>query len=199
MSKVEENKRQKEQKLLNAAFALYTTQGVTKTSIADIAKRSGIAKGTFYLYFHDKYEIEERLIADKSRQIFYHALEHSDFDKCDNFSDSLIAVADDILEQFKEDKVLLKFINKNLSWALFHRALDQSAEEYFAIIESALDRSGEKVDNLLLLLYTIIELIGGSCYSVILEEDPVGLEEYKPYLYKSIRAIIESYKIQENP
>ncbi len=194
MGKVEENKKLKEQKLLDAAFQLYTTQGITKTSIADIAKKSGIAKGTFYLYFHDKYEIQERLIADKSEQIFYHALEHSDFEKCDNFSDSLIAVADDILEQFTEDKVLLKFINKNLSWGLFHRALDQSADDYMLIIQTVLDRTGEQVDNLLLLMYTIIELVGGTCYSVILENDPVTLAEYKPYLYKSICSIIESFK-----
>lgn len=41
-------------------------------------------------------------------------------------------------------------------------------------------------------LYTIIELVGAACHSVILEQDPVSLEQYKPYLYRSVRAIIEA-------
>ena len=33
------------------------TKGVSKTSIAEISKNAGIAKGTFYLYFKDKYDM----------------------------------------------------------------------------------------------------------------------------------------------
>lgn len=57
MGKLEANKQQKLTSLLNTAFNLFTTQGVTKTSIAEISQKAGIAKGTFYLYFKDKYDI----------------------------------------------------------------------------------------------------------------------------------------------
>ena len=53
MGKLESNKLQKRTSLLNTAFNLFTTKGVSKTSIAEISKNAGIAKGTFYLYFKD--------------------------------------------------------------------------------------------------------------------------------------------------
>ena len=51
MGKIELNKLQKQTSLLNTAYELFTTKGVNKTSIAEISKAAGIAKGTFYLYF----------------------------------------------------------------------------------------------------------------------------------------------------
>ena len=56
MGKIESNKQQKQTSLLNTAFQLFTTKGVNKTSIAEISQQAGIAKGTFYLYFKDKYD-----------------------------------------------------------------------------------------------------------------------------------------------
>ena len=53
MGKLENNKQQKRTSLLDTAFKLFTTQGVSKTSIAEISQKAGIAKGTFYLYFKD--------------------------------------------------------------------------------------------------------------------------------------------------
>ena len=54
MGKVEHNKRQKRDSLLDSAFSLFINNGFTKTSISDIVKQAGVAKGTFYLYFRDK-------------------------------------------------------------------------------------------------------------------------------------------------
>jgi len=74
MGKLEANKQQKLTSLLNAAFNLFTTQGVTKTSIAEISQKAGIAKGTFYLYFKDKYDIRNRLISHESSKLFKNAV-----------------------------------------------------------------------------------------------------------------------------
>ena len=57
MGKIDNNKKQKEDALLNTAFDLFTKQGIQKTSISDIVNQAGVAKGTFYLYFKDKYDI----------------------------------------------------------------------------------------------------------------------------------------------
>ena len=43
MGKLESNKLQKRTSLLNTAFNLFTTKGVSKTSIAEISKNAGIA------------------------------------------------------------------------------------------------------------------------------------------------------------
>lgn len=50
MSKIETNKEQKRNSLLDSAFTLFIDNGFNKTSIADIVKKAGVAKGTFYLY-----------------------------------------------------------------------------------------------------------------------------------------------------
>ena len=51
-SKINDNKQEKERKLLNTALHLFSEKGIKKTSIQDIVKDAGIAKGTFYLYFN---------------------------------------------------------------------------------------------------------------------------------------------------
>ena len=73
MGKLENNKQQKRTSLLDTAFKLFTTQGVSKTSIAEISQKAGIAKGTFYLYFKDKYDIRNKLASSKTVQAKFYA------------------------------------------------------------------------------------------------------------------------------
>ena len=70
MNKVENKKKQKKDALLNAAFDIFTSIGINKTSISDIVQKAGVAKGTFYLYFADKYDLRNKLIAHKANKIF---------------------------------------------------------------------------------------------------------------------------------
>ena len=42
-----------------------------------------------------------------------------------------------------------------------------------------------------ILIYTLIEMVNSTCYSVLISEDPVSFEEYKPYLYHCIRLLID--------
>ena len=51
MSKVDDNKKQKESTLLETAFHLFTGKGFAKTTISDIVQQAGLAKGTFYRKF----------------------------------------------------------------------------------------------------------------------------------------------------
>jgi len=45
------------QALINAALAVFAAKGVAATSVDDIVRAAGVAKGTFYLYFTTKDEI----------------------------------------------------------------------------------------------------------------------------------------------
>ena len=114
MGKVESNKKQKKDALFNTAFELFTTKGTNKTTISDIADKAGVAKGTFYLYFKDKYDIKNKLIAHKTKELFDHAaiaLEHSGIT---GLEDQLIFIIDDIINILVNNKPLLNFISKNL-------------------------------------------------------------------------------------
>ena len=72
--KVDNEKKNKESRLLDTAFNLFTKKGIKDTSIQDIVDNANVAKGTFYLYFKDKYEIRDILIAKKSKKLFNDAL-----------------------------------------------------------------------------------------------------------------------------
>lgn len=47
MSKLEVNKKKKKDALFHTAFELFTTKGLTKTTISDIADQACVAKAPF--------------------------------------------------------------------------------------------------------------------------------------------------------
>lgn len=198
MSRVEENKLLKKNNLMETAFQLFTSQGLAKTSISDIVERAGVAKGTFYLYFKDKYDLHEKLVIHQSEQLFRHALEQSGYWEKETSADKLLAIIDDILYQLQRNPLLLQFINKNLSWGVFRRAINKWQPDYPAIFEEIMGTSPADRKTLEIEVYTILELVGATCHSVILNSDPVDLDTYLPHLHRAIRAILAAYDAEEN-
>ena len=201
MGKIEEKKRIKKEALLYSAFELFTEKGIHNTSISDIVKRAKMAKGTFYLYFKDKYDLRDKLIAHKAGQLFadaHHALLDQKFN---SFEDQIIAVADYIIGRLNDDHGLLTFISKNLSWGIFKTAFentlpDESLQFYDYIFEQ-MKKNSYVCPEPELMLFTIIELVGSTCYSCILYGQPVSVEEYLPYLHTVIRQILAGFLVQQ--
>ena len=193
MGRVEENKQQKQTSLMDTAFQLFTSQGLTKTSISDIVERAGVAKGTFYLYFKDKYDLHERLIVHRAEQIFQHAMENSGYEALESREDKLLAITDDILLQLQNNPTLLRFLNKNISWTVFHKVFEKAQDGYSDFFDELRHASPSRQKQMEIELFTVIELVGATSYSVILNGEPVSLEEYLPYLHDSIRAIMAGF------
>lgn len=196
MGKVDENKQQKEDALFRSAYNLFMSKGISKTSIHDIVQDAGVAKGTFYLYFKDKFEIRDRLIARTAEKLFKAANTELKKVNVPKFEDKIIFIVDYVLEQMKKNKAVLRFVSKNLSWGVFRAAIEQKEEATGVknLLEELLaecpDVHIEAPDTM---LFLIIELASSASYSTILDNDPVSYEELKPYLNASIRAIIESH------
>ena len=55
--------------LARTAFDLFRDKGFAKTTISDIVSDAGLAKGTFYLYFKDKYDLRDKLIRSEERRV----------------------------------------------------------------------------------------------------------------------------------
>lgn len=198
MGKIENNKRQKREALFSAAFELFTTRGIAKTTINDIVQSSGVAKGTFYLYFKDKYDIRNKLIAHKASRIFYVADAELKTSGITDFTEKILFLADHIIDQFVADKSLLNFVSKNLSWGIFKNELISSSNDYdidFYDIYSVFENSPQKFKNPEVLLFMIVELVSSTCFSSILYNEPVGIEELKPYLFDALRQLIQSQKV----
>lgn len=199
MGKIDNNKKYKKETLLNTAFDLFTTKGINKTSISDIVDNAGVAKGTFYLYFSDKYDIRNKLVSHKASQIFINANRALKKTDLTEFEDRLVFLADNIINQFCDNKALLTFISKNLSWGIFKSALASPTEpddlDFSQVYELILSKSNRRFKNPELMLFMIIELVSSTCYSTILYNEPTTIDELKPYLYNTIRQIIEFQEI----
>ena len=120
MSKIENNKKYKRDSLLDSAFTLFIQKGINKTSIQDIAAKSGVAKGTFYLYFKDKYDLRNILIAHKASQLFQSADIAMHKAGITDTIEQMLFIVDHIIDDLAQDKKLLLFISKNLSWGIFN-------------------------------------------------------------------------------
>ena len=194
MSRVEENKQRKKTRLMENAFALFTSKGIAKTSVSDIVEKAGMAKGTFYLYFKDKYDLQEKLTIQHTERLFRHAVEHSGYAALPSADDRILAVTDDILYQLKDDTRLLRFISKNLSWSVFRRAIHRPDADHSDDIRSVLGCEPSAPVDLELQSFFVLELVCSTCCSVILEGDPVDLDHFLPYLHRSILAILNSFR-----
>ncbi|MCX4318124.1 MAG: TetR/AcrR family transcriptional regulator, partial [Lachnospiraceae bacterium] len=87
----------------------------------------------------------------------------------------MIFVVDNIIEQFKNDKSLLNFISKNLSWAIFKNELisaGSSAGVDFYNVYRIFEDSPRAFRNPEVLLFMIVELVSSCCYSSILYKEP---------------------------
>ena len=198
------DKEEKENRLLNTAFKLFTEKGLKETSIQEIVDNASVAKGTFYLYFRDKYEIRDILIVKKSQKLFSDALKSLRKNYISNFSDSIIYIINYVIDEFTKNPLLLKFISKNLSWGVFSKTVlnlyDKSTDEeetVYDLFVKGIEENNIKLSNPEVTFFMIIELVGSTCFNSILYKEPLPIEEYKPYLYRTIRNLIKDEEIKK--
>ncbi len=198
MEKIEEE-RNKKTRLLDTAFKLFTEKGLKDTSIQDIVDNADVGKGTFYLYFKDKYEIRDILIIKKSQLLFNNALKalrrKKEINKLD---DQIIFIVDHVISTLKRNHILLKFISKNLSWGAYSQTVNKVYEDtennedgIYQLFLKGIETNNIKLKNPEVTLFMIIELVSATCFNSILYKEPLPIEEYKPFLYETIRKLIK--------
>ena len=197
MGKLELNKKRKKSALYNTAFELFTTKGLAKTTISDIVENAGVAKGTFYLYFKDKYDLRDKLVTYKTSQLFGNAHMALIEQNIQGFENQMFFVIDHIIDRLEKEPKLLQFISKNLSWGIFKNAFEKTVPEnsrqFYDYYQDMLTQNHIFCENQELMLFTILELVGSTCYSCILYQQPVSMEEYLPYLHQTIRQIFLTF------
>ena len=200
--KTELKKAKTKAQLMDSAYWLFTHEGFHKTTIAEISKRAGLGKGTFYLYFKDKEDIRDALIVQKSAMLLHDAIENSDLsDSGMSFYDRLTVIIDYMLARMSEDKEQLKFIYKSLSWGLLLKEdYENDSPDMMNIedfVKGLIRKSNYRIKNQTLFIYTLMELVSSTCYSVIIDEEPTTIDEYKPFLYRMIRIMVDDQVTEE--
>lgn len=91
----------------------------------------------------------------------------------------------------------MEFIAKNLSWGIFKSVFtngDPSFSSQFCDhYMTALKKYNVNCPAPELLLFTMIELIGSTSYNCIHNSQPVSMEEYLPYLHRSLHHILLAF------
>lgn len=196
--KTDENKNEKKERLMNTGFKLFMEKGIKDTSIQDIVDSANVAKGTFYLYFKDKYELRDILIAKKSMTLFNEAIQSLNKTYITNFSDQIIYVINYIIDELAKSPLLLKFISKNLSWGVYSQTVlklyetnKDSENSLISLFLNGVKENNINLPNPEVTLYMIIELTSSTCFNSILYNQPIPIEEFKPYLYDLIRNLLK--------
>ena len=193
--KKEEKKSEKERKILNASYELFINKGISNTSIQDIVDKANVAKGTFYLYFKDKHDLQEKLITKLSSELFNDAVSELNKNFINNFEDQIIFIVNYVIDTLIKKPELISLISKDLSLGLyadsFTKIINNDEIGLFDIFEKKVKDNNIKMDNPKVILFMIIELASATSFSSIVYERPLPILQFKPFLYDSIRKILK--------
>ncbi|MBP9989575.1 MAG: TetR/AcrR family transcriptional regulator, partial [Ruminococcus sp.] len=195
MSKIIDNKFNKMSKILDAAYELFTSKSFNNTSIDDVVKKAGIAKGTFYLYFKDKHDLMDRLVAKKSSAVFKHSLDKLKAEKEKNkmmFDEQIVFLADSVVDYMQSHKEMIILLEKKFSYcvkSVSHTDDVELKNDFDELINENV-KNGFSAEETMKRIYIIIDMVGSVCCDAILFESPFKLDEIKPVLFSSIRKIV---------
>lgn len=192
--KLLENKRIKMGRLYDAAYELFTKKGVHATVVDDIVRHAGVAKGTFYLYCKDKYDLVDKIILRKTSVLLndtMKALERRGREHPMTFEQNVVFFVDALIRAFRNDKRFLELFFKNLSPSLFEQLFRCAEfENVRALFTRNFMRGGGTSEAAGQRLYLIVCMVGAHCYSSMILQKPYGFDEVSPELYRAIRRIL---------
>lgn len=201
-SKIQQNKLHKKNSLIDAAFDLFTSRDLKDISISDITTKAGVAKGTFYQFFKDKYDLRDYLITFESRKVLLKALNELEQNDFRNFEDAIVFMINQVLNQLITNPLLLKLIRRNLSFGTLHAQLNMLSEEESDLCSrftAHARKCGIEYAQPKIVFTMIIELTGSICYDAIVENQPAPVEVVKPALFEAVRAILATAKRADFP
>ena len=194
-SKIEKNKEEKRERLLASATALFAEKNFNNTSISDIVNKAKVAKGTFYLYFKDKYDIRNQIVQEISTDLFDDAVnELKKHPEITHFDDSMIFIINHVIDALVANPTYLTLMNKDLSLGVYSQELTKILEEtdhlsLYELFKEGVERENLNIKNIDITFFTIVELVGSTCFSCIVNKVPCPIEDYKPYLFELIPTV----------
>lgn len=193
MGVMEQKKQEKRRALLDAAYKLFLEQEAERVSVSDIAVQANVAKGTFYLYFKDKHELTRALLGRISYRVLSDAYESVNaLGEGLPLADKVVALADDIIEYFKRETLVLKLIQRNFSWPTL-QDLEAEGEQaplvrrLLADIQASPELAGRSEREIFQRISILVSMCASVCYTCIIEGKPDTIDNMKPVLYDMIR------------
>ena len=114
----------------NHAENLFIVKGVENTTVNDIVKEAGIAKGTFYLYFKNKNDLVDSIISaytdDFLRTLF----------SSDKGEPKIKKLSRDILDYFEKNPFYLAELRRNMSHQQVYKSTKRTIQNFMSFIFS---------------------------------------------------------------
>lgn len=189
----QDKRKEKENKISEAAMSSFREKGIEVTSIRDIMSRTDLGLGTFYLYFRDKKDLEQRIVLDIMTELFYEA-ESTCVD-----SDSkkrYISFINYIIDHLIANPLELQLFSNNLNWALYakienddrYKETDNNLQFILNKYSSLFNDELSESERLFILSLTI-QIVLSTCESALMPDSVLDIEEMKPALYKIVDRI----------
>lgn len=189
---IAQKKEEKRKKILDAAYELFKSSSVSDTSISMICEKAGIAKGTFYLYFQDKEDVLRNLVRRMSFDILKDA--HNNIKESDSFVDSVISMANYLIELFKFDRDALLVIKKDFIWPISEEEFNTTNDPTMSKIREAINRYSKEIGmsehKILLRLYALLSMLCSVCYSSIIDGFPSDIDNLKNEIFEIAKATL---------
>ena len=195
MPSVEENKLKKRNKILDAAYNLFAKNGINTTPIDEVVKCAGVAKGTFYLYFHDKYDLMDQIILYKSAAIIKSVIAQMKNINTDNKMeaiDQLTFFVDAIIDYMIENKEMLSVISEKSSilYSLIIDNGDDNIKLDFDYLTDIIVKLGNPPENAKKLLLLVSTMIFTTASNAILSRSPFTIEEIRTEIHLAVKKML---------
>ena len=192
MGIIEAKKAEKRQRLLDSAYNCFLENGISGTSIHDICKGAGIAKGTFYLYFRDMEDIAKALNIRITESLLQESFQYMCTKESETFADRLVVMAEYLMDCFEKDKDLIRIIRRDFSWPFqAEDIISGSAKNLipgYEDIEAYARINGRSMKEVLSCIFCLVAMIISVSYDAIIENKPASPGEMRPVLFGIIRA-----------
>ena len=139
------------------------------------------------------------MIAQKSKKLFNDAFKALKKTNITDLTEQVIFIVDHVINALSKNTILLKFISKNLSWGVYNETFNRIYEKEINsedgirnLFLKGIEENNISLKNPDVTLFMIIELVSSTCFNSILYKNPLPVEDFKPYLYETIRNLINT-------
>lgn len=195
MATREENKLLKRTRILDAAYELFSSKGMHMTAIDEVVKKAGIAKGTFYLYFRDKYDLTDQIILHKStqlvRQVLSEVREQGEQESLDAVGQILLFL-DKIINSMAQNRPILTLLSGKLSTIYDLLMADENSEfrDTAQSLVEMLMQIGLTAEQARKQLYVMLNMFCSVCCNAILSGSPYSVDELRPEIQRMARKLL---------
>ena len=190
MASAAENKRAKRLKILDAANRLFIDGSFADTAIDDVVQLAGVAKGTFYLYFRDKYDLLDQIIVRRAAEIVSEGcrkLREQAAQRPMTAAQQLIYLADVLIDYLRLHKKEAALLDKRFS-ICFAVDAEQNGELFEAVryVTGLLVTPCCPPQQAMQKLYLLGNMVLYSACDALLGEKPFTIEQIRPVLHTMI-------------